>query len=233
MKRICFALLCCYSFLLAQMPTSNISPTYIQDLIQGKNKSGIILGIGVGIPSTGIQFLSGEKFENTTSYGYHFLIGYQDFSRFLTPFPQNIFGARATLEFIDTYHIDFSSSKSINSSSFLINYDLLFDIFARKKRNTAGFIVGLNTGLTKIETFQSFSFSIGLNLGVSLAFDTDNRLDITYKISASGPLQGDKLHFYSPYTINLTYTHRFSIPTKPQKIEDSNNTFDNAKFLIK
>lgn len=233
MKRICFTLLCCCSFLLAQIPTSSISPVYIQDLIQGKNKSGIVLGVGIGIPSTGVQFLSGEKFENTTSYGYHFLIGYQDFSRFLTPLPPNIFGARATLEFMDTYHIDFSSSKNINSSSFLVNYDLLLDIFARKKRNTAGFIIGFNTGLTKITNYQSFSFSIGLNLGVSLAFDTNNRLDITYKISSSGPLQGDRLYFYSPYTINLTYTYRFSIPTKLQKIEDSSNTFDNTKFLIK
>lgn len=229
MKKIFATLVFCHYFLFAQIPSSVISPIFIQDKIEGKNKSGIIVGLGVGIPSLSTQYLSGYTFQNVTSYGYHLIVGYQDFTRLLSPFPPNIFGARMSFEFDDTFHI---GEKTINSSNLLINYDLLIDAFARRK-NPIGFIIGVNLGLTQIKGYQSFSFSIGAKLGLSLAFTTDHRLDITYKVASSGPLQGDRLYFYSPYTIDLTYTYRFSIPIKKQEKIKEENPFDNTKYLLK
>ncbi|WP_104697681.1 MULTISPECIES: outer membrane beta-barrel protein [unclassified Helicobacter] len=228
MKRVFVALIFCHYFLFAQTPSSAISPTFIQDKFDGKNKSGIVVGLGLGLPSLSTQYLSGHTFSNITSYGYHFLVGYQDFTRLLSPFPPNIFGARISFEFDDTFHI---GERTINSSNLLINYDLLIDAFARKK-NPIGFIIGINLGLTQIKSYQSFSFSIGAKLGLSLAFTTDHRLDITYKVASSGPLQGNSLYFYSPYTIDLTYTYRFSIPFKRQETVKE-NPFDNTKYLLK
>ncbi len=212
-----------------EKPLVSISPIGIKDLIAGENKSGIIVGGGVGLPSLSVQHLSGHRFSHTTSYGYHFLAGYQDFAKIINPFYPNLFGARAYVDFSDTYHIALIDNV-INSTSILLNYDFLFDVFARRKINTMGFILGANIGWTKISNYQSFSFSIGMKFGISLAFDSDNRLDITYKIASSGPLKGNDLYFYSPHTINLTYTYRFSLPQNPPMADEG---FDNTKLLIK
>ena len=221
---------CCCALFGAEPPLVSISPVSIKDLLKSKDKSGIIVGGGVGLPSYNTQYLSGERFPRSTSYGYRFIVGYQDFARMLTPFTPNLFGARASLEFSDTYHI--TSERLINSNSILLNYDMLFDPFARRSFNTIGFILGVNTGLTRISGYQGFSFSIGMKAGISLVFDTDNRLDITYRVASTGPLKGNELHFYSPYTINITYTYRFTLPLGPARIDNS-DIFDNTKLLIK
>ena len=213
---------------MAQSPLSPIANPKVQDLIKGKNKSGIIIGASLGLPSTPIQYLHGQRFENTTSYGYGFIIGYQDFARIINPLPRNFAGARASFEFSDVYHV---SSMTTHSSSFLLNYDILIDPMARGS-NLFGFIFGVNTGLTYIQNFQSYSFSIGLKFGISVNFNKDHRLDITYRIGQSGPLQGNQLYFYSPYTINLGYTFRFDLP-KPPPAAPREPDFDNTKLLIK
>lgn len=212
---------------MAQSPISTISDPITQDRIRGKNKSGIIFGATLGLPSVPTQYLYGQRFENVTSYGYGLMIGYQDFARVISPLPYNFGGARASFEFNDVYHI---SSSTIHSNSFLLNYDILIDPLARGQ-NLFGLIFGVNTGLTYIQSFQGFSFSVGLKFGISANFDQNNRLEITYRVAKSGPLQGSQLYFYSPYTINLTYTFRFDAP-KPRPIPMESD-FDNTKFLIK
>ena len=92
-------LVACFMLSMAQSPLSPIANPKVQDLIKGKNKSGIIIGASLGLPSTPIQYLHGQRFENTTSYGYGFIIGYQDFARIINPLPRNFAGARASFEF--------------------------------------------------------------------------------------------------------------------------------------
>lgn len=230
LKKGLIAVACCCALFGAEPPLVSISPVSVKDLLKGKDKSGIVVGGGVGLPSFNTQYLSGERFTYTTSYGYHLMVGYQDFARMLTPFTPNLFGARASLEFSDTYHI--TSEGLIDSKSILLNYDMLFDPFARRNFNNIGFILGLNTGVTRISGYQGFSFSMGVKAGISLVFDTDSRLDITYRVASTGPLKGNELHFYSPYTINVTYTYRFTLPQDPPRIDNS-DIFDNTKLLIK
>ena len=228
-KKIPFIFIASALLCYAQEPLSPISPPVAQNIIKGKNKSGIIVGLGLGLPSVPTQSLSGNTYTNINSYGYHLLIGYQDFSRIISPLPRNYTGARASFEFSDTYHV---GENTLHSMSLLLNYDILIDPLAGQKKNFFGLIAGAHVGWTKISNLQGFSFTVGLKVGMSLIFDNNNRVDITYKFSESGPLKGNQLYFYSPYTIDLTYTYRFDLP-KPPPLPPKKNEFDNTKLLIK
>ncbi len=243
-----YALVCLCAMLpvFAQTPLSFLAPQEVQDYVKGKNKSGIIVGVGLGLPSLATQHISGQVFHNMSSYGYHIIAGYQDFSRLIGPLPRNFGGARASLEFSDNFHNGAGLQPTIRSSSFWLNYDLLFDPFARRS-DVFGLLLGVSLGWTSIRGYQDFSFSAGLKFGFSINFDKSSRLEITYRLAQSGPLKGKQLYFYSPYTINLTYTYRFDVPkwTKPKssiyphstpsskKSSSSELDFDNTKLLIK
>lgn len=202
----------CYfcSFLLADLkPLSPISPTFVQDYIKGGNKSGFLVGGGVGLPSTPIQSLEKKTFSHSSAYGIHALIGYQNFQSMLIPLPPNLFGARILFETYNTFHI--TQEGPISSHALLFSYDMLYDFFPRDHQ-TFGFIFGINMGAIKIQKYQNFSFGIGLKLGFSYLFDENHRLEATYILAQSGPLKGNQFYLYSPYTINITYTYRFTIP---------------------
>lgn len=190
-------------------PVSPISPNFVQDYVKGGNKSGFIVGGGLGIPSTPTQLLEQHKLEHSSSYGFHALIGYQNFKSQLIPFPPNFFGARILFETYNTLHL--SQDGILSSNMLLFSYDILYDFFP-KSQQTFGLILGFNIGAVKIQKYQNFSLGLGIKIGFGYAFDENHRLEANYIIAQSGPLKGDRFYFYSPYTINITYTYRFTIP---------------------
>ncbi|CBG40363.1 outer membrane beta-barrel protein [Helicobacter mustelae] len=213
MLRRFFVGVCCL-FALCPADQSVYTPigfSYGQDYNKAREKSGFILGGGIGLPSATTQSLTFHRFRDVSSYGFHLLFGYQDFTSKFTPFPFNYFGARVLLEFYNTYHL--TKQKAFNSNVLSIGYDLLYDIFPNKAQ-TFGLLLGVNIGMVRIQDFQSFSLSFGLKFGFSYAFSTKHRLEASYLIAESGPLQGDRFYFYSPYTINVTYTYLFAMPFK-------------------
>ncbi|MDU7693282.1 MAG: hypothetical protein E7K04_03445 [Helicobacter sp.] len=210
-----------------------ISPIYYvppSDAIRARKKTGAIFGAGIGLPSTTSQRIHGKLLDNTFSYGYRAIVGYQDYLQVLSFFPKGIFGARISLQTDSTFHLQLDSP-IISATSYLLGYDILWDAFYLPNNNTAGFMLGFYVGATRISRFQDTSFDAGLRGGIAFNFGFDDRLEISYRIGNSGVLRSQDLYFYSPYTIDIMYSHRTDFFA--QEPVTKTPILDNTQFLKK
>lgn len=229
----CFAPAFCE--ILAKNPLSTIenplTPAFYvtpKDMIRARERTGLVAGIGIGLPGSSVQRIRDEEFTEILSYGYRILIGYQDYLRVLSFLPRGIFGARLSLQSDDTFRVK-TGHNTIASSSYHLNYDVLLDLAYFPNENTIGFLMGFYIGATKISGFQDYSYDNGLRFGVGFGFGFDHRLDIMYKFGKSGELRGERLYPYSAHTIDIIYTTRSDF-FKSEPIV-STPVFDNTNFL--